>query len=411
MASKIIIENQNIDKNRLTFDIKGDIENGLDKSIINSIRRTLISSIPTVAFRTDINDSDIKIISNETALHNEFMLHRISLIPLYINPDEFKKQLLFYLKVESDDENPVKTIYSSDFEIYKAKEDIELEKLNDNEIDIENYDLTKPLNAEEKKKIFRPFEFRGNDEYCIITELRTINSSEVSQKLELYGSPSVSFGYENSKWCPVSCATYSFKKDDRMFEQVLREKKLINNVDDENSKSFETNLRMSESERYFHRDKNTEPYWYEFIIESVHYYESKDLFIRANQIIIDNLEKLKEDFSKLSSSDESYMDIKLKKDNVYELTIENTDDTIGNIIQSYISKNLVSDDSIISICGYKKTHPLENSIVIYLSLNLNNTKKQNETQNVFSIIGVLRNTCESLVNIYNLIIKEAEQKL
>ena len=124
-----------------------------------------------------------------------------------------------------------------------------------------------------------------------------------------------------------------------------------------------------------------------------------------------NLEKLKEDFSKLSSSDESYMDIKLKKDNVYELTIENTDDTIGNIIQSYISKNLVSDDSIISICGYKKTHPLENSIVIYLSLNLNNTKKQNETQNVFSIIGVLRNTCESLVNIYNLIIKEAEQKL
>ena len=61
------------------------------------------------------------------------------------------KMLLFYLKVESDEKNPVKTIYSSDFEIYKAKEDIELEKLNDNEINIENYDLTKPLNAERKK--------------------------------------------------------------------------------------------------------------------------------------------------------------------------------------------------------------------------------------------------------------------
>ena len=85
---------------------------------------------------------------------------------------------------------------------------------------------------------------------------------------------------------------------------------------------------------------------------------NQKIYLSTNQIIIDNLEKLKEDFSKLSSSDESYMDIKLKKDNVYELTIENTDDTIGNIIQSYISKNLVSDDSIISICGYKRKHIL-----------------------------------------------------
>ena len=40
MASKIIIENRKtLIKTALTFDIKGDIENGLDKSIINSIKR------------------------------------------------------------------------------------------------------------------------------------------------------------------------------------------------------------------------------------------------------------------------------------------------------------------------------------------------------------------------------------
>ena len=49
----------------LSFDIKGNPVFGLHKSIVNSIRRTLLSAIPTVGFRTEINDSDIKIIKNK----------------------------------------------------------------------------------------------------------------------------------------------------------------------------------------------------------------------------------------------------------------------------------------------------------------------------------------------------------
>ena len=40
--------------NELIFDIKGDQTNGLDKTIINGLRRTILSSIPSVAFRTEI---------------------------------------------------------------------------------------------------------------------------------------------------------------------------------------------------------------------------------------------------------------------------------------------------------------------------------------------------------------------
>ena len=29
-------------------------------------------------------------------------------------------------------------------------------------------------------------------------------------------------------------------------------------------------------------------------------------------------------------------------------------DTIGNIIQSYISSNMIDDKSVLSVCGYKK---------------------------------------------------------
>ena len=59
---EITIDNVDIDDQSLTFDIKGERINGLHKSIVNSLRRTLLSAIPTVAFRTELNDSDIIVI-------------------------------------------------------------------------------------------------------------------------------------------------------------------------------------------------------------------------------------------------------------------------------------------------------------------------------------------------------------
>ena len=102
MTTKISIELDKKSKaSEIQFDIKGDKENGLDKSIINSLRRTLLSTIPTVAFRTDINNSDIIIKKNNSSLHNEFLADRIALIPLYINPLDYQKQYLFHLKVQN----------------------------------------------------------------------------------------------------------------------------------------------------------------------------------------------------------------------------------------------------------------------------------------------------------------------
>ena len=61
------------DENEITFDIRGNQESGLDKSIVNGLRRVLLSSIPTVAFSTKIDNSDITIKKNDSPLHNEFL--------------------------------------------------------------------------------------------------------------------------------------------------------------------------------------------------------------------------------------------------------------------------------------------------------------------------------------------------
>jgi len=49
---KVSILDYKIDHNSLTLDFKGDSKYGFDKTIINGIRRTLLSSMDSVAFRT-----------------------------------------------------------------------------------------------------------------------------------------------------------------------------------------------------------------------------------------------------------------------------------------------------------------------------------------------------------------------
>ena len=80
--------------------LSGSHEYGLDKSLANAIRRTLLNDIPTVAFEVDEEypTKDITMVKNDTSLHNEMMMQRIGLVPLYLNPDTFLKDYLFECK-------------------------------------------------------------------------------------------------------------------------------------------------------------------------------------------------------------------------------------------------------------------------------------------------------------------------
>ena len=89
--------------NRLELDIKGNNEYGLDKTIVNAIRRTLLSSIETYAFRTDYEKPGIKSEINNTSLHNEYILDRIGLIPLYLDTKLIEDNPLKYLLLENLD--------------------------------------------------------------------------------------------------------------------------------------------------------------------------------------------------------------------------------------------------------------------------------------------------------------------
>ena len=210
----VTIDNTEVKDHTLHFEVNGSDEYGFDKSIINSLRRTLLSEIPCIAFRVEEgSDKDIIMELNNTSLHNEFLMHRLSMIPLYIDPETYENQYLFYLNVKHESAHPFKFVTTDDIKIYPLKNGVE----PSDKIDIDNYNLLTPLSTKEHADIFRPFKFRMKQYPILITELKSTGTDEAFQELICYGVPTVSDGREHARWKGVSDATYTFLHNEELF--------------------------------------------------------------------------------------------------------------------------------------------------------------------------------------------------
>ena len=69
--------------NRYSFEIFD-----IDIAVINSIRRVILSDIEIPGMIGEGNDVSINIIANNGPLHNEYLIHRIGLIPICLKENE-----------------------------------------------------------------------------------------------------------------------------------------------------------------------------------------------------------------------------------------------------------------------------------------------------------------------------------
>ena len=407
----ISIENVKVTNNTLDFELHGSDEYGLEKSIVNSLRRTLISEIPCVAFRVEEGtNQDIVMEVNNTSLHNEFLFHRLSMIPLYLDPEIYEKQYLFYLNVKHETAHPFKFVTTDDIKIYPLKKGITLTDT----IDIDHYDFQKPLSKQQHKDIFRPFVFRNKEYPILITELKATDTEGSHQELVCYGSPSVSDGREHAAWKGCSDATYTFLENEELFMKIANDKAGIKNIiDDEERASFIESLRLSESERYYYRDSQNEPHKYTFRITSVHHHSSKQLFLMATDIMMNKLELLKQHFINMISGGSTTIIMEPHvNENNYLFKISGQNDTLGNIIQSHIVNHFITSDSLLNFCGYKKSHPLEEYISLYIGLNpMNDIIGKSEELKLNAIVKLMDDVVEDIITIYRELAKEATKTL
>ena len=102
--------------------------NNVDVSFPNALRRIILSDIETVAFNTDeYLNSDLKILTNTTPLHNEFILHRLGLIPINItNVDDFNTNKYKFILNKENTTNDIISVTTEDFEVYDTESNTKL---------------------------------------------------------------------------------------------------------------------------------------------------------------------------------------------------------------------------------------------------------------------------------------------
>ena len=395
----------------LEFILDGNDEYGLDKSIVNSLRRTLMSEIPAVAFRFDEGQKkDIVIQTNNTSLHNEFIMHRLAMVPIYIDPKKYESQYLFYLNVKHDSSEPFKFVTTDDIQILPLKKGV----TPGDTIELDEYDINKPLSKQEHSEILRKFEFRGTQYPILLTELKSTNVEDQYQELVLYGVPSVSDGREHAAWKAVSDATYVFLENEELFMKVANDKANQKGiVEDKPREEFIESLRISEGERYYFRDTNNEPNRYKMTVKSQHKYTSGELFQLANEIMIDKLDTLKDHFINLVKGGTTSVIFQVTDvENHYLLKLCGQNDTLGNVLQSHLVNHYTEEDSILGFCGYKKSHPLEEYVNLYIGFNpKNEVFKQSEEFKLNALVKFMDDVLEDLMSIYREILTEAKKTL
>jgi DNA-directed RNA polymerase subunit L len=316
------------------------LNNNIKVSFANAIRRVCLSNIETPAVR----EEDIKIVENSSYLNNGIIENRISLIPLYGGIDY--DNITVHLN-KSNLTNEIMNVYSSDIRFVK---------------DGQEQDKSKYMIYDN----------------ILLTRLKK------GETLKLTAHIVYSNVYnDSSNFCPVSTVVYNFKRDNKKIQDGLKE------VNDElDKKDFD----LLDADRLYMENDNNEPSVYEFSLESVGQFSPNVLINKTFDKIGEKLKNIKlfinhEKESKISVSKS---DFNLES---YDFNILDEDDTIGNLLSSYI----LEDDKI-EFCGYDIPHPLDNRLIVRTSLKQGNTMENN--------INVFKNNIDKLVKIVDELKKE-----
>ncbi len=300
------------------------IIDNVDLGLVNSIRRVILSEIPVVAFYGEEHPT-INILFNNTPLHNEFMIHRIGLIPLHIKEDIVEKY-------EDDD-------YT--FELNKENNNPDVKMLNVTTADFTGTYKDKQLTAKELNEIFPPNPLTKN--HILITRLR------LNEKIHFKANAIKRTAKLNSSFSPVSLSNFFYVVDE------LEANKTDNILD---------------RERSYFKDKYGEPAKINFQIETINGLSYKYLFKKAMEILVEKLENL---IVKLDNKEIEIEEVP-NIPNSFNFKIDDEDDTLGNLIQSilhtkYIRENSKFNDLICDYVGYICPHPLIKQLLVRFTLS------------------------------------------
>jgi DNA-directed RNA polymerase subunit L/DNA-directed RNA polymerase alpha subunit len=341
---------------------------GLNVSIANAIRRTILSEIPVVCFHTetfDTNQCDIQI--NTTRLHNEILKHRLSCIPVHIQElDILPGKYILELDMQNNTDNII-IVTTEHFKIRNKENG--------------NY-----LTESETRKIFPP---NNKTNYFIdFARLRPkISDNIVGERIKLTAEFSVHNAKDNSMYNVVSKCSYGNTADLTKakliwdeHEDSLRAEQMTPDEIDIKKKNFY----ILDANRHYVENS------FDFVIQTVGVYDNKDIVKKACIILKKKLTDM------IQSIDSNTIPITISESTIdfcYDIVLENEDYTLGKVLEYFLYEKYYARDKIFTFCGFKKFHPHNSDSIIRVAYKENADKRM--------VAQHLRIACAESIDIYD----------
>ena len=230
------------------------ILNNVSVSLANAIRRITLSEIPNIGFY----EKDINILENKSELHNEFIAHRASLLPIYrdqrfkivskINQTTGKREYIydemslipvFVLNEHNTDDFTMKVnfrdIMSNQFMVFQKEKKV-LDRSDEDEEGkvVEEVEDVQELSIND---FFKPDYFTG--EYIHFYVLKSNpNNKMKGQKLHLEAHPTVGTASKHASYSPVGSVAFKYEEDTTEMKELIFNKNISQQNVERNSKGL-----------------------------------------------------------------------------------------------------------------------------------------------------------------------------
>ena len=367
-----IVEQFSEKADELTFTI-----NGINVSLANAIRRTILSDINIVVFRTSPYErNDANILINTSRLNNEIIKQRLSCIPVYIkNIEEFPINK-YYIEVKVQNiSNSLMFVTTEDFVIKDIATD-------------------KPVSESKTREIFPP---SNTGHFIDFVRLRPKISDDLpGEALHLTCKFSIGNAKEDGMFNVVSTCSYGFTPDLEKIQETLGKKRADWKQEGKSDKeiAFESkNWELLDALRITKKD------CFDFTIQTIGIYSNFELLDKACDILISQFNEL----NILIESNE----IIIKKSqntmaNSFDVILENEDYTIGKVIEYLLYTKFYEGIKTLTYCGYKKMHPHDSDSIIRLAYKQNvdmSFIKQNLLECVSDAIQIYKKVKKEILKI------------
>lgn len=353
----------------------------VDLCVVNALRRAVMADVPTVAIAFEPTApraeraAGIQFFKNTGVLHNEFLGHRVSMVPLGFDEHQiagFDPALYkLVLKVKNKGDK-VLDVTTRDFQVLDQA-GAELAQLRD--------------------QLFPPSAITGD--HVLLARLKPGANNE-GEEISLEARARLGTGREHARWSPVSRCFLRYKVDPAAFERSLAAKLAAAGVaeGDEGSEAIRRQHAALDGQREYFKNEHGEASVFEFEVKSETRLRPAYLVLQAFRALSDRVRRMRTDIEAIVAGSPGVEDDDdvgagwgsaqpmqqqqqqqvvdgvtvnsiANMDDFYEVTVRGDDHTLGNMVQGLLYRHWVREGGaqLVSFIGYHMPHPLEGDIV------------------------------------------------